>query len=176
MQVSTPVFSRIGPIADSGHPDALKLIRQILLASAALPMAMPPVLMIFLIATVPVCFAGAPPDQSAQEGVEQSAEGQKEGRFLRLTKDGEESPVALEAAIVHCARKDRGGPTVDLVSAVHVAEKSYYDELNRLFATYDAVLFELVAPEGVQIPKGGVRPTGNPVSILQSPKSLIPFI
>jgi len=39
-----PVIWRIGPIADSGHPDALKLIRQILLASAALPLAMPPVL------------------------------------------------------------------------------------------------------------------------------------
>ena len=39
-----PVVWRIGVIANSGHPDALKLIRQILLASASVPGAFPPVL------------------------------------------------------------------------------------------------------------------------------------
>ncbi|HSN84826.1 MAG TPA: patatin-like phospholipase family protein [Polyangiales bacterium] len=39
-----PVVWRIGVIANSGHPDALKLIRQILLASAAVPGGFPPVL------------------------------------------------------------------------------------------------------------------------------------
>ncbi|MDH3201676.1 MAG: patatin-like phospholipase family protein [Myxococcales bacterium] len=39
-----PVVWRIGVIANSGHPQALKLIRQILLASASVPGAFPPVL------------------------------------------------------------------------------------------------------------------------------------
>ncbi len=39
-----PVIWRIGPIANSGHSDALRLIRQILLASASVPAAFPPVL------------------------------------------------------------------------------------------------------------------------------------
>jgi hypothetical protein len=39
-----PVIWRIGAIANSGHPDALNLIRQILLASASIPAAFPPVL------------------------------------------------------------------------------------------------------------------------------------
>jgi len=39
-----PVIWRIGAIANSGHPDALSLIRQILLASASIPAAFPPVL------------------------------------------------------------------------------------------------------------------------------------
>jgi hypothetical protein len=39
-----PVIWRIGAIANSGHPDALKLIRQILLASASIPAVFPPVL------------------------------------------------------------------------------------------------------------------------------------
>lgn len=139
--------------------------------------AMPPVLIIFLICCVPVS-AAQPPDRPPDKSSEQSAkpagdasrDAQEAGRFLRLTRDDAGSPVALEAAIVHCAPRDGGktGPTVDLVSAVHVAEKSYYEELNRLFAKYDAVLFELVAPEGTQIPQGGVRPTGNPVSMLQN--------
>jgi len=39
-----PVIWRIGVIANSGHPNALRLIRQILLASASVPAAFPPVL------------------------------------------------------------------------------------------------------------------------------------
>jgi len=39
-----PVIWRIGAIANSGHPDALRLIRQILLASASIPAVFPPVL------------------------------------------------------------------------------------------------------------------------------------
>ncbi len=39
-----PVIWRIGPIANSGHPDALALIRKILLASASVPAAFSPVL------------------------------------------------------------------------------------------------------------------------------------
>lgn len=39
-----PMIWRIGPIANSGHPQALRLIRQILLASASIPVAFPPVL------------------------------------------------------------------------------------------------------------------------------------
>ncbi len=39
-----PVIWRIGVIANSGHPDALRLIRQILLASASVPGAFSPVL------------------------------------------------------------------------------------------------------------------------------------
>jgi hypothetical protein len=39
-----PVVWRIGAIANSGHPRALELIRQIILASASIPGAFPPVL------------------------------------------------------------------------------------------------------------------------------------
>lgn len=39
-----PVVWRLGAIANSGHPKALALIRQVLLASASLPAAFPPVL------------------------------------------------------------------------------------------------------------------------------------
>lgn len=139
------------------------------------------VLITFLICYVPVS-VGQTPDPRAEESpdaasqpsrkpaVDTSPAEEKEGRFVRLVRDDEGSPVALEAAIVHCAPRDRGktGPTVDLVSAVHVAEKGYYEDLNRLFAKYDAVLFELVAPAGTQIPQRGIRPAGSPVSMLQN--------
>ena len=39
------------------------------------------------------------------------------------------------------------GATVDLIAAVHIADKAYYERLNREFAGYDVVLYELIAPE-----------------------------
>ena len=44
LDLQRPVVWNIGAIAASGHPDALKLFRQVLLASASIPGAFPPVL------------------------------------------------------------------------------------------------------------------------------------
>jgi hypothetical protein len=97
------------------------------------------------------------------------AQKEKQGEFLRVVRDQEKTPVALEAAIVRCAPLDPGtkGPTVDLVAAVHVAQRSYYRQLNREFAGYDVVLYELVAPEGNTVPRGGGT-RRNPLSLLQN--------
>lgn len=37
-----------------------------------------------------------------------------------------------------------GGVTVDLIGAVHIADKKYFDALNARFKTYEVVLYELV--------------------------------
>lgn len=91
-------------------------------------------------------------------------------QFLRLARTEKGDTSALESAIVRYAPRDRGrdGLTVDLVAAVHVAESAYYGELNRRFRDYDAVLYELVAPEGTRIPKGGMKTSGSTVSMLQT--------
>jgi hypothetical protein len=58
---------------------------------------------------------------------------------------------------------------VDLIGAVHVGEKEYYDELNKLFDGYDVVLYELVAPEGTVIQKDARKDkvSTHPVGLLQ---------
>lgn len=64
--------------------------------------------------------------------------------FIRVIESPENSEVtALELSIVRYqhATKDL---TVDLISALHIADKQYYDTLNQRFTTYDALLFELV--------------------------------
>jgi hypothetical protein len=97
-------------------------------------------------------------------------ENEPKSKFLRLRRDDKGEPVALETAVVRYVPADdtRDGLAVDLVGAVHVGEKGYYEELNRLFTAYDALLYELVAPEGTRIPKDGRREGGgNPVSALQ---------
>ena len=49
---------------------------------------------------------------------------------------------SLQTAITRFT--DPQGRTVDLVGAVHIADKAYYESLNKRFKTYDAVLYELV--------------------------------
>ncbi|HLU40208.1 MAG TPA: hypothetical protein VK081_12550 [Planctomycetota bacterium] len=84
--------------------------------------------------------------------------------FLRFTDLGDYRG-RLEVAIVRYADRERD-LVVDLVSAVHVGEGEYYAELGRRFPTYDAVLYELVAPEGTR-PDPEKADGFNPVSMLQ---------
>lgn len=119
------------------------------------------------------CFTLAEPaataekqDEAAPADKAQSPAGHK---FLRLTRDDDGEPVSMDTAIVRYvpANGDHEGLEVDLVGAVHIAEKDYYDNLNKEFEKYDVVLYELVAPPGTRIPKGGARQNAHPISLLQ---------
>ena len=89
--------------------------------------------------------------------------------YIRLDRDPTGELVALETAVVEFVSDDPAhkGLQVDLVGAVHVGEKDYYETLNKLFEGYDAVLYELVAPPGTRVPKGA-KPGGHPVAMLQN--------
>jgi len=78
-------------------------------------------------------------------------------RFLRIRRDYKGRPVAMETSVVRYQTKNAEGETVvvDLIGAVHVGEQKYYDSLNKQFEQYESLLYELVAPEGTVIPKGG---------------------
>jgi hypothetical protein len=95
-------------------------------------------------------------------------------KFLRITQDAKGQPLAMETAIV---RYQSGSGdkelTVDLVSVVHFGERAYYDRLNVRFEDYDAVLYELVAPRGTRIPKGGRKATDNPLLLVQKIATLV---
>jgi hypothetical protein len=91
--------------------------------------------------------------------------GQPEQKFIRVTRDAKETPASLETAVV-TFRSPKQQLQVDLISAVHVADRGYYEQLNRLFRDYDVVLYELVAPEGTRIPRGGQR-SDHPVGRMQ---------
>lgn len=68
--------------------------------------------------------------------------------FTRITLDDEEHPRALQMSIVTYEPADsRDILSVDLVSAIHIGDPSYYAELNERFREYDALLYELVAPQ-----------------------------
>jgi len=87
--------------------------------------------------------------------------------FLRLSRDAKGGPLSLDTSIVHYRESEasaraagREPVEVDLVGAVHLGGKGYYDTLDRLFVDYDAVLYELVAPDNARIPQPGRKPSG----------------
>jgi hypothetical protein len=72
-------------------------------------------------------------------------------KYLRVVVD----PAAsrLETGVVTFTNAD--GVKVDLIAAVHIGEKSYYQGLNKSFAQYDTVLYEMVKPKEAGAPQPG---------------------
>ena len=98
------------------------------------------------------------PERADQEAAETKTAKKKPTKFIRLVRDSKDRPKSLDTAIVRYVPDepgDREGLKVDLISAVHIGEKSYYEKLNKEFENYDVLLYELVAPEGTKVPKGG---------------------
>lgn len=87
--------------------------------------------------------------------------------FLRMTKTESNKPKTLDTAVTTYRSPSAGGVTVDLIGAVHIGEREYYEELNRRFDQYDVLLYELVASDNTVIPRGGKREGRNPVAMLQ---------
>ncbi len=87
--------------------------------------------------------------------------------FLRIESSEDGELKSLQTSVTRFVTGVPDGVQVDLIGAVHIAEPEYYAELNKLFDTYEVLLYELVAPEGTVIPKGGKREGTNPVAMLQ---------
>lgn len=91
-------------------------------------------------------------------------------RFLRVTRNAETDQLeSLDTAIAryHFERDGKEPVVVDLIGAVHIGEKDYYEKLNELFKEYDVLLYELVAPKGTRIPADGKREETSPITALQ---------
>ncbi|MGA2253718.1 MAG: hypothetical protein ABSG53_03575, partial [Thermoguttaceae bacterium] len=110
-------------------------------------------------------------EKSVAEPVAKPGENAAKAEYLRVVHDAQDRAVSLETAIVGFvpATANAADVRVDLIAAVHIADKKYYQELNKRFAGYDAVLYELVAPEGTRIPQGGRKDkrAGNMLSAVQ---------
>jgi len=85
-------------------------------------------------------------------------------KFMRFVDDGH-GGGALQTADV--AYRNKAGAVVHLVGAVHIGEKAYYDALNKSFANYDVVLYELISSKGHEIPVPNTRPSDSFIPQLQ---------
>lgn len=95
--------------------------------------------------------------------------------WLRLVRDEQGNPVAMEVAILryvpvdlveHPARWEENH--VDLVGAVHIGDKQYYEKLNQRFREYEALLYELVAAPGTVVERGRGTSNSNPLGAMQN--------
>src|SRR5215213_4289764 len=88
--------------------------------------------------------------------------------FIRIQRNENRDPVVLQTAITkYLPAGGEKSVEIDLVAVVHIGEKAYYERLNKEFEKYDAVLYELVAPEGIKPPKSGEQKSDNPLAMLQ---------
>ncbi len=80
---------------------------------------------------------------------------EKKTDFLRV--EHSEKIAKLQTAVTIY---EKDGAKVSLIGAVHIADQSYYDALNKKFATYDRLLFEMIGGERMgEIQKQGEKPS-----------------
>ncbi|MBN2217024.1 MAG: hypothetical protein JW719_06580 [Pirellulales bacterium] len=121
----------------------------------------------------PQTTTGQKPPNNATPQAKQPESPEKKDSYLRLRRDQQGRPVAMEVATVRFQSPQRGKhgnplSEVDLVGAVHVAEPEFFAALNKQFNAYDAVLYELVAPEGTRPSRDSGSGSGSPISSLQT--------
>lgn len=122
-----PVIWRIGAIANSGHPEALNLIRQIMLASASIPGAFPPVI-------IPVDYDGEVYDELHVDG------GAASQVFLY--------PIGLDLDEVHRRLAVPGTSKVYVIRNSRIEPK--YEQLeNKLFPIAGRSIASLVRTQGI---------------------------
>jgi hypothetical protein len=94
--------------------------------------------------------------------------------WVRLQYGDDGKPLAMQTAIVrYVSKQATASPSapavaVDLIGAVHVGDVAYYRQLNEQFKKYDALLYELVAPEGTVVERGRGTSSAHPIGALQN--------
>jgi len=72
-------------------------------------------------------------------------------KFIRMTMNPERPriPQSLDTSIIRFVPTDeklaKAGVTVDLIGAIHIGDKAYFQKLDSIFKKYDALLYEMVA-------------------------------
>lgn len=66
-------------------------------------------------------------------------------QFIRVDEDAK--AARLQTAVT---RFEKDGAKVDLIGAVHIGDRKYYEALNERFAGYEVLLFEMIGGENIQ--------------------------
>ena len=70
-------------------------------------------------------------------------------KFIRITMNPERPriPQSLDTSIIRFVPTDeklaKVGVTVDLIGAIHIGDKAYFQKLDNSFKKYDALLYEM---------------------------------
>lgn len=128
-----------------------------------------------LMGLIAACLVSLVPARAQETNVTEGAKkadakATAEDNFIRVSRDKKGNPLTMDTAIARYqpAGGKHAGVTIDLIGAVHIGEKPYYDALNKKFEDYDVLLYELVAPPNTRIPKGAKGSSGHPVAAMQA--------
>jgi hypothetical protein len=106
--------------------------------------------------------------QEAYPSALQQPTSQSSSQFVRFIEGAEQWQGTLQTSIT--SYENESGATLNLVSAIHMADESYYATLNDYFQSQDVVLYELVADPEQRPSNGGATAgagVGSPVSMMQ---------
>ena len=104
----------------------------------------------------------------------------KAPQFMRVVRDKQGEPIAFQTATVSYSYNPPASIDgdlvdsdaeikVDVIGVVHVGEKGYYIALNKQFKQYDSLCYELVAPRGTRVPRGGKKDgEQHPMAMVQN--------
>lgn len=102
-----------------------------------------------------VCFAAhtlaqspASPDAAGAKAQDAAAPASPEAKFVRVLTEDDGKTLKLQLASRTLVRADGTGPTLYLTGAVHIADRTFYDALQKFLDDKDVVLFEGVKPPG----------------------------
>jgi len=107
-------------------------------------------------------------EPAKQEGTGTSKKPSKHDRYVRVQKDDKGRVVSMDTSTIQFTKKLPDGTelVVELIGVVHIGEQDYYETFNQQFKRYDALLYELVAPEGTRVERRA-EDGMNPVAALQ---------
>ena len=94
----------------------------------------------------------------------QFAHAQEASRFIRFVPGVSDWNGELQTSIISFS--DSLGTKLDLVSAVHLGDKEYYEQLNEEFRNKDIVLYELIAETGQGSNSNSMQTGFSPISFL----------
>ena len=95
----------------------------------------------------------------------QFAHAQEASRFIRFVPGVSDWNGELQTSIISFS--DSLGTKLDLVSAVHLGDKEYYEQLNEEFRNKDIVLYELIAETGQGSNSNSMQTGFSPISFIQ---------
>ncbi len=96
----------------------------------------------------------APAGESTPAGKGTKSKPTADNPYIRIVKGDDKKPLALETSVIRFEGREGtkyAGRIVDLVGVIHIGQAGYYEELDGRLKSYDAVLYELVAPDGTRI-------------------------
>ena len=80
----------------------------------------------------------------AKLGAKPKGKAEAEAGYIRFREHGK--GAVMEVAILQM-KNAKTGAQVDLIGAVHIGDKAYYEQLNKIFKGYDRLLYEMVKPK-----------------------------